>query len=1331
MSIPATPPPAPVSAPTGAGRLRRRLRIAAACGLLLALAVFALPSAITFTLGQERIKEYAEIFLSQALGRKVTVVGEVRLSALPWLSLRADDLMVEDAPGFGPEPFLTVARVTVDIRILPLFARTIMPGGVTLANPVLRLKRDAADRSNWDGLPLFDVSDRPSPLLTAPDNGGLQRSEAPPGWQAVPAPSGVRIQDAMVHYDDRRRGFSGALRHLTLATGRGERFDFHLSFDVTGLDPAVEAQIHAKGTAVFDPERVSLSVSGALVEATLSVPGDERFSPPQGGDPWHVALRASVDCDTAAGAITVHDLTAASPDAHLTGSATFTGLPADMRATAALALHADLAGPLLQAAGFPAPDDSRPQAPQAGKPAPGDGKRSFLDFSRRFLASPEKTPQPGDLVFEMKLSAAPDRLSLDEATLRLRQAVVTGRAEYLPGEHPRLTAALAAEGLDLDRLPLGFGGQGWSVPTAFLKNALGRISLDARSLTVAGVTLPRAAATLASENGQFRIYPVSAITPAGALAADVRGEVRGQALDITAEAEITETAAADKKDARSRRPTTLHVNGTLDGAGITGNLLVTAADPLSPARVLGLADGAPDADKVPPELSGKAVFSLTPGRDRPIERIEIRDMLAQIGPDAVSGALTIRPGPQTAMEVALHLDALEQDRLGALFAAVSGNNGEQGAPSARVGLPTPDLSGRISVGKATFFGVEAKNLTLEGSYRQGKAEVGSLGGDLFGGKLSGRIEAATGPGAHRLSANLALAGADAATLTNKILTGPCALKLTADGSGDSPQAMLAALSGRLEAEFTRDPKSGRRGEEQPFSRIKAGIDFKARSGRPDAGAADAAPAYDLTAALTAQGPSALREVKADATAAASVGKDGVQIAQGRLSGTAGFYLPGEHGGRTLPVSFGSGFSLDTATGAVAARNLTLEAAGTRGTGKIEKKGRHEGGKLTGAFDFPDINPRDVLPALGFSAPPQAAQEDLRHGSLTFQVDEAGSGYEIKGVTLHLDDMRATGSVHLRNGFGRPKIDLDITHLDVDRYFPPRQPDPNRAKDAGQDDPIDLAALRSYDVEARIRFGWLKKGNIVWKSGQTDVSARGGLFSARHEASDFYGGRFMAECKGDARDVVLKSFIDLQIDGFDAATLLKEWAEGDVLASGGATFVLAFKSSGLTERALRRGITGSARFQVTRGALKVRGSSSPPPPASAQDPGEHHAAQAPQTQSAHKPGTESKYDLLPFSVLSSSYVVREGVAVTNDFLIESKDMRVNGNGYVDLRDESIELTVAATLESGTKIPATIRGPLEDPKLEIDRSGLFGDVVYRILKGIITLPGKALGKIFDIN
>ncbi|MEF3698350.1 AsmA family protein [Desulfolutivibrio sp.] len=1334
MTTPVKHPTDPAFAPARGANLRRRLRLAALLGLVLAAGFFALPQIVGFSLGQEKIKEYAELSLSQALGRKVTVGGEVRLSSFPWMMLHADDLTVADAPGFGPEPFLSVSRVTVDIRLLPLFSRIIMPGAITLASPTMHLKRDAADRPNWDGLPFFSAATAPAPTLVSPENGDApQKADAPAGWEVIPLPSGIRIQDAMVHYDDRRRGFSGALRHFTLATGRGERFDFHLSFDVTGLDPAVEAQIHAKGTAGFDAERLSLSVDGALVEATLAVPGDERFANPAGGEPWRVTLRAAVDCDTAAGSIAVRDLTAAAPDVVLTGSAEVTGLMEHFQATASLALRAALHGPVGLATELgPLAANTGESAPPTPSAAPDEKKRSFLDFSKRLL--PAKTTSPlDDLTLEAQLSATADRVSLQSVSLHLRDAAVTGHADYQFGPRPRLTADLHAEGLNLDRLPWGTGGQGFVLPLSFLTDAYGRITLDARDMTLAGVTLPQTALTAASENGQFRLYPLSAITPEGILAADVRGEVRGQALDVTAEAEISQTPPDGRKtSSRPVRTTTLVLMGTADAARATGNLQLTAHDPLSVARFLGQPESSASAMAAPPGLSCKAAFTLTPGQDRIWDRLDFTGLEARLGPDVISGGVTVKNGPETTVELGLHLETLEPDRLAVLWAAMA--PAKNGAPVETSGPTTahiaiPALSGRITVGKATISGVEAKNLTVEGQYRQGRAEVTSLGGDLFGGKLSGRMEAGLSPAAHRLALNATLTGADSGALTNRLLTGPCTLRLAAEGAGATPTAMLSALSGRVEAEMNRELKPGRKAGDLPLARIKAGIDFKAQHN----GTPDAPRVYDLTAALTASGPSSLREIKADARGVATLGKDAVQIGQGKLSGTTTLAMPSEKSERGLTVAFGSDFSLDSAKGAFAARNITLDASGTKGTGKLEKKGRDEGGKLSGAFDFPDINPRDLLPALGFAAPLHAANDDLRHGSLTFLVAENAVGTEIKGISLHLDDMRATGTVVLRSGLGRPKIELDVTHLDFDRYFPP-QPAAQKPTPANQDVPIDLASLRTYDMEARIRFHFLKKGNLVWKNGVSSLSARGGVFSAHHEAADFFGGRFLADLKGDARDVVLKTSLDLQIDGFDAATFLKEWAEGDVLASGGTTFVLAIKSNGLTERALRRNISGSARFQVTRGALKIRESGSPPPSSpgtGATGAPEHQNAQSVPTTAAAKTAAEPKFDLLPFSVLSSSYAVREGVAITNDFLIQGKEMRVDGSGYVDLRDESIDLSVAATLESGAKIPATIRGPLEDPKLEIDRSKLFGDMVYRILKGIITMPGKALGKIFNIN
>ncbi len=1325
MSTPSDHPPAPVLVSPGKKRLRPRPWVFVLLGLLLAVGVFVLPQAINLSLGQQRLKEYAELSLSQAFGRKVTVSGEARLTSLPWMSLRVADLAVADAPGFGPEPFLSVGLVTVDIRIPPLFSRTIMPGAVTLASPTLRLKRDASDRGNWEDLPFFALQDRSGPALGAPDNGGgPHREDAPPGWEVVPLPSGIRIQDATVHFEDRRRGWSGALRHFTLATGRGERFDFHLSFDVTGLDPAVEAHINAKGTAGFDLERQSLSLEGALVESTLSVPGDERFAASPTDEAWRVTLRALVDFDSAQGRLAVRDVTAASADAQLTGRLEIQNLMVRPEATAALALRGQLDGPLGRLIGVaPPPGGEYDPIPPREPSATTNKIRSFLDFSSHSLGGGKKNLRE-DLALDMEITAGPDRVAVTALSLRFFSAIVTGQGEYLPGERPRLRATLSSEAVNLDRLPWPSGGPTWAIPTAFLQATDGLLRLDARGLTVGGVAVTDAHATAAMENGQIRLYPVSALTPGGTVAADLRGEVRGQALDVTAEVEIMNIAPRPdepnkKINGQSLRTSVLVANGTVEAHGVKGNMSLTSPDPLAAAKSLGFGRGGGPAQN-PLETTARAAFVLVPGRERSWERLELSGLRAHIGPGEIDGKLVVKNTPVPAVDMDLRLQTLDQD----ILAAISGLAGPSG--DSRPRMPRIDASGRISVDKAALRGVEAKNLVVEGTASRDRVEASSISAEMFGGKLSGRVVAALGDQTNKLTVTAALTGADAAALTDKLLAGPCTVTATAEGEGQTLADLLAALKGRIEAEQNKDPKARKPGE-AAFSKIKADIGFKGRPGRPENGPTEAPLSYDVTSNILLAGPGTLREVKADAQTVAAFGQGGVLFGQGKLSGTASLFLPGEKGDRTLPVTFATGFTIDPAKKAFAARNLTLEAAGSKGGGKIEKKGPEEGGKLSGSFEFPDINPRDVLPALGLATPPHTAEGDLRHGRLSFQVAETAGGTEIKGIALNLDDTQATGSVLFRNGLGRPKIDLDISHLDWDRYFPPKTGEV-KPKGEGQDDPLPLAKIREYDAEARIRFGWLKKGNVTWKNGHTALSARGGVFSIRHEAADFYGGRFLAELKGDARDVVLKTSLDLQIDGFDAATLLKEWAEGDVLASGGTTFVLAIKTNGLTERALRRNISGSARFQVTRGALKIREPGSSPP---AQElPPQTPAAQTAPAAPAAKPA-EPKFDLLPFSVLSSSYTAREGVAVTSDFLIDGKDMRVTGSGSVDLRDESIDLAVVATLDSGNKVPATVKGPLEDPKLEIDRNKLVGDMVYRVLKGIITLPAKALGKILFID
>lgn len=195
-------------------------------------------------------------------------------------------------------------------------------------------------------------------------------------------------------------------------------------------------------------------------------------------------------------------------------------------------------------------------------------------------------------------------------------------------------------------------------------------------------------------------------------------------------------------------------------------------------------------------------------------------------------------------------------------------------------------------------------------------------------------------------------------------------------------------------------------------------------------------------------------------------------------------------------------------------------------------------------------------------------------------------------------------------------------------------------------------------------------------------------------------------RGDARDTAVKTLIELKLESIEIARFLWDWAEGNTLDSGSGTFILAARTSGGSEEELRGNLAGNASLQITRGSLKVR-------------------------EPAGRPGEEPTYDKLPFDVFSSSWLARGGVAHSEDFLIESPRMRVTGKGFVDLRDESINLSLLAALAGGGQLPATIIGPLDGPKLSIDRSKLIGDMVYRVLQGIVSIPGKAVTRILQLR
>lgn len=1229
---------------------RRLLKLAAALAGALLLLGLALPPLARQIIGPERLREMAQKALTDALGRDTVLSGEVSITWTPWLGLSMGPVAVAQAPGFGDGPMFAARKVEMTIRMAPLLAKVISPGSVRAKDVTVHLARAADGRTNWDD-------------LAAP-----QDAQAGSGWTVVPQPRAVHLDNVAVRYDDAATGKTLAVTGARLRTGLGQPFDFAASFEAMGLVPDGQLQCHLQGRASFDPGSGRLGLHGVRVETGLVI---DAPLVPGGAVPTRVVSRLTLDYDAAAAALTLSDIDARVDGARLTGTAGVSDLPGAPRLAGKLTLDADLDGGWRAILGLAKPGGpenlvAAPEQPQAPATSPADPPASALT-----------APLPNRLTADLTLAGDKDGLHLTDLTARLPRGTAHGAARLVPGDRPALSGQIKAEDVNFDALGLG-GGGGWPVPGPWIFG----VDLDARAVcsrcVVGGLTLGEAAATLRGGPGLVRLGPATAVLPGGQVASlDARlsptgGPDGGPGYDIQ--------AALEPLGLVSR------FSGRLDATGAAGSWTLVSPDAAASAKALGL--GSLPAGPV--AARGLLTLLAEPSGKWQLSGLEAKAgglvLRGQIGsaPDGASGG-----GPGLGFDLAV--DHLDLDRLAGL-AGAAGQPGQSG-PAASL----PRAKGKLRLEHVSGRGLDLKNAVLDLSLGEKGVNAAVENAEAWGGRLSGSLERqASG----RLTGALQLAGAEAGRLLAKSgLSGPIAAKLNLEATG-GPKGRLGTVSAAVEVESPR-LVLGRAGSRQTLAGPKASLAFKGTDG---ADGLEGEASCTLAAASFDAGPdgAALRELRAVLAGPLALDREGRprEPVQATLEASAMARLPGG-GPSRLKLS---GPATADPGGAFSLGDLALDFAGASATARVWRRGG-EAAPVQFSLETDTFAPRQVLPALGFSLPTEAPASLLAKASLALAGAVEEKAVVVSKLAASLDETHVTGQGSFeRFDPARGKWELTVDRLDLDAYSP-HKPAAGPPPLAERRKKIDFKGLREAALDLKLQFGWLRKGNVTFDAGTASFNAKNGLFTFRQESPRFYAGRLFVEVRGDARDTALKTAIELKLEGIEIARFLHDWAEGDTLASGACTFVVAARTSGATEEELRGNLAGTGHLQITRGEIKVRD---------------------PDKLVDGKPQEER----LPFEMFSSSWNAKGGVAHSDDFRIESPRMLVAGRGECDLRHETIDLSLMATLPSGSQVPATIVGPLDGPKVTIDRSRIIGDVVYRVLQGFFSIPGRAVTRILNL-
>jgi AsmA protein len=183
----------------------------------------------------------------QHTGRPLQIRGDLGLKLFPWIALEINDVTLGNPPGYGNEPFLTVARAQVGVKLLPLLHKEVQVRKVSVDGLSVTLISRSADENNWK-----DLGESSS---TEP--------EVESGAGAKATIAGVAVTKATLIYRDEAKKSVTRLSGLEVHTGPvggSEPVDAELKFDYGDGENARVAHIETKARFVMPPDSSRIEI---------------------------------------------------------------------------------------------------------------------------------------------------------------------------------------------------------------------------------------------------------------------------------------------------------------------------------------------------------------------------------------------------------------------------------------------------------------------------------------------------------------------------------------------------------------------------------------------------------------------------------------------------------------------------------------------------------------------------------------------------------------------------------------------------------------------------------------------------------------------------------------------------------------------------------------------------------------------------------------------------------------------------------------------------------------------------------------------------------------
>jgi len=350
----------------------------------------------------------------------------------------------------------------------------------------------------------------------------------------------------------------------------------------------------------------------------------------------------------------------------------------------------------------------------------------------------------------------------------------------------------------------------------------------------------------------------------------------------------------------------------------------------------------------------------------------------------------------------------------------------------------------------------------------------------------------------------------------------------------------------------------------------------------------------------------------------------------------------------------------------------------------------------------------AMNATGDKLPNKSISSELQ-GSVQLDAKKQSVAVKLAGGLLQ-SQIKADVAV---NDFAKPAIrfNVDVDQFDADLYMPKKAEGkgaPAVGSASGEpEQPFDLSALRTLNIDGSLRVGALKAANIKTQQLRVDVKARDGKLNVNPLSLNLYQGSAKLNATVNAAPSTPTFAISGNFTGVNVGLLAKDAADLDII-EGKGNITLNLTTQGNLVSALKKALNGSMAINLADGAIK--GINLPKLVQGVQQLGK--------SSSTETLGV-NKDEKTAFSEFKASFKVNSGVAHNDDLTVKAPVLKITGNGDINIGNDSLNYTAKVTVSktegggSGT-LPASLSGPFTDLKYKVDFGALVMDVAKQKLE-----------------